>query len=63
MKFNPQEFIRIAIRNGFSMEADGNRLMVCPSNHLTDEWRDTIRMHKPELLPYLPPHHGSFQDG
>lgn len=38
---------------GFTMRADGERLIVSPSSKLTDERREFIRRHKGELLVEL----------
>ncbi len=38
---------------GFSLVAEGDRLLVSPASRLTDELRRTIREHKPDLLACL----------
>lgn len=40
---------------GFTIEADGDRLLVRPAVKLTDELRATLRAAKPELLALLSP--------
>jgi hypothetical protein len=40
-------------RAGFTLRADGDRLLVAPASELTDELRDELRQAKPKLMALL----------
>lgn len=41
------------IEQGFKIQPQGDRLLVSPASRLTDELRDFIRQHRPEILREL----------
>ncbi len=55
MRFDPQTFIHLANRNGFTLKREGETMTVAPRSRLTDEWANAFRMHKAQLLPHLEP--------
>lgn len=46
---------------GFTIEADGDRLLIRPAAKLTDELRATLRAAKPDLLALLAPNHRPYR--
>ncbi len=48
-----RELLHQMAEAGFSVEADGDKLLVRPASKLTDELRAELRAAKPELLRLL----------
>jgi hypothetical protein len=40
-------------RRGFTLAPDGDGIRVCPASRLTEDLREAVRQHKPELLALL----------
>ena len=55
MRFDPQTFIQLANRNGFTLKRQGETMAVNPGSRLTEEWTTALQMHKAQLLPHLEP--------
>ena len=55
MSATAESFFRELVAFGFSVTADGDRLLVSPRDRITDQLRQRIRDAKPDLLQLLAP--------
>lgn len=63
MLFDPETFIRLANRSGFTMVRKGDRLIVRPGDQLTDVWTEAFKRHKPGLIDRVPVESEDIDEG
>jgi hypothetical protein len=54
MLFEPEALLLLAQRSGLTLSRKGAALVVTSAHAIPEAWADTIRQHKPALLPFLP---------
>ena len=54
MKFDPYSFLRLAAASGIEIKRYRSKILVTFRGELPDEWRDSIKLHKPELIRVIP---------